>query len=162
MQQQAILQKCEGAPCTTRPGTDEGYYIYIEDEGGIYVETIDEKGVPTLVLDTNKWLMMMDLIMEEDMDKYFTQPAKPEDENDMETISSTSTVDYDREQVETSLANIAEAFHTISREYEHLCAIVSHMMKVQEVNVISLLPIIPFLGKNEKVKAETKSKSGTT
>ena len=27
-------------------------HIYIEDEGGIYLETIDERGVPMLVLDT--------------------------------------------------------------------------------------------------------------
>ena len=122
------------------------------------MDTIDEKGVPTLVLDTetDKWLMM-DLITEEDTDKYFTQPGKPEDGNDTETISSTSTADYDREEVKTSLANIAEAFHTIGSEYECLCAIVSHMMKVQAVNVISRLPIVPFLGKSEKVKAETKS-----
>ena len=46
-----ILQKCEKTPCTTRPGTEKGYYVYIEDEGSVYLETIDEKGVPTLALD---------------------------------------------------------------------------------------------------------------
>ena len=81
------------------------------------METIDEKGVPTLVLDTetDKWLMM-GVMMEEDTDKYFTQPSKLEDGNHTETISSTSTADYDREEVETSLANIAEAFHTIGSD----------------------------------------------
>ena len=158
VQRQAILRKCEGAPCTMRPGTDKGYYLYIEDEGGVYVETVDDKGVPTL--ETDKWLMM-DLITEKDTDKYFTQPGKQEDGNDTETISSTSTADYDREEVETSFANIAEVFHTIGSEYEHLCAILSHMTKVQAVNMISWLPIIPFLGKSEKVKAETKPESAT-
>ena len=38
--------------------------------------------------------------------------------NDTETISSTSTADYDREEVETSLATIAEALHMIGNEYE--------------------------------------------
>ena len=52
VQRQAILWKHEKTPCTTRPGMEKGYYVYIEDEGGIYLETIDEKGVPTLVLDT--------------------------------------------------------------------------------------------------------------
>ena len=116
----AILQKLERAPHTTRPGTDKGYYIYIEDEGGVYVETVDEKGVLTLVLDTETdKRLTTDLIMEEDTDKYFTQPSEQEDGNDTETISSTSTADYDREEVEASLANIAEAFHTIGSEYEH-------------------------------------------
>ena len=40
VQQQANLQKREGAPCTMRPGNDKGYYIYIEDEGSVYVETV--------------------------------------------------------------------------------------------------------------------------
>ena len=38
----------------------------------------------------------------------------------METISSTSTADYDQDKVEASLANITEAFHKIGNEYEHL------------------------------------------
>ena len=104
---------------------------------------------------------MTDLITEQDTDKYFTQPGKKEDGNDTETISSTSTADYEREEVETSLANIAEAFHTIGSEYECLCAIVSHMTEVQAVNVISRLPIILFLGKGEKVKAAAKPESAT-
>ena len=126
------------------------------------METVDEEGVSTLVLDmeTDKRLMT-DLITEEDTDKYFTQPGKQEDGNNTETISSTSTTDYDREEVETSLTNIAEAFHTIGNEYECLCAIVPHMTKVQAVNVISQLPIIPVLGKSEKGKAEIKSESAT-
>ena len=85
----------------------------------VSVETVDEKAVLTLVLDTETDKQLtMDLIMEEDTEEYFTQPGEQEDGNDTETISSTSTTDYDREEVETSLANIAEAFHTIGSEYE--------------------------------------------
>ena len=73
VQQQTILQKCEGAPRTMRPGTNKGYYVYIENEGGVYVETVDEKGVPTLVLDTETDKQLTtDLITEEGTDKYFT------------------------------------------------------------------------------------------
>ena len=79
----------------------------------------------------------------------------------METISSTSTTDYDREEVETSFATIAGAFRTKGSEYEGLCAIVPHITKVQAVSVISWLHIILFLGKSEKVKAEMKSESAT-
>ena len=60
-----------------------------------------------------------------------------------------------------SLTTVAEAFHTIGSEYERLCAIVLHMTKVQAASVISRLPVIPFLGKKEKVKAETKPEMGT-
>ena len=73
-----------------------------------------------------------------------------------------STADYDREEVEMSLATVAKAFHTIGNEYELLCVIIPHMTKVQVASVISRLPVIPFLGKKEKVKAETKPEMGTT
>ena len=56
--------------------------------------------------------------MEQDTNKYFTPPDEQEDGNDTETISSMSTADNDREGVETSLATVAEAFHTNGNEYE--------------------------------------------
>ena len=91
-----ILWKCKKTPCTTRPGTEKGYYVYIEDEGSIYLETIDEKGVPTLVLDTKTDRQLpTDHIMEQDTNKYFVPPEEQEDENDTETINSMSTTDYD-------------------------------------------------------------------
>ena len=37
-----------------------------------------------------------------------------------------------------------------------------HVTKVQEANVIGRLPVIPFLGKKEKVKAQTKPEMGIT
>ena len=101
-----------------------------------------------------------DLITEQDTDKYFTQPNEQEDGNDMETISSMSTADYDREEVEMSLATVVEAFHTIDNDYERLCTIVPHVTKVQAASVISRLPVILFLGKKEKVKVETKPEMG--
>ena len=64
--------------------------------------------------------------------------------------------DYDCEEVETSLTTIADVFHKIGNEYEHLCSFVLHMSKTQVTNVICRLPIIPFMGKNMPVKTETK------
>ena len=93
----------------------------------MYLEMIDEKGIPTLVLDTETDRQLptetdrqlpTDLITEQDTNKYFIQPDDQEGGNDTETISSTSTADYDQEEVETSLAIIAEAFHMIGNEYE--------------------------------------------
>ena len=39
--------------------------------------------------------------------------------------------------------------------------IVPHMTKVQAASVISRLPVIPFLGKKEKVKSQMKQEIGT-
>ena len=100
--------------------------------------------------------------MEQNTDKYFAPSEEQEDGNNTETIGSTSTTDYDQEEVEVSLATVAEAFHTIGSIYESLCMIVPHMTKVQAASVISRLPVIPFLNKKEKVKSEMKQEMGTT
>ena len=73
----------------------------------------------------------------------------PEQDNPMvddnaETISSTSTADDDCEEVEVSLTTISEAFHMIAQEYEKLMTTVPHMSKLQAVQVIAKLPILPI------------------
>ena len=73
-------------------------------------------------------------------------------DDDAETISSTSTADYNREEVEGSLTTISEAFHTIAQEYEKLTGTVPHMSKVQAVQVIARLPVLPIL--KQEVKRE--------
>ena len=72
------------------------------------------------------------------------------------TISLTSTVDYDHEEVETSLTTISEAFHTIAQEYEKLTGTVPHMSKIQATQVIARLPVLPIQKqemKGQKAKA---------
>ena len=76
----------------------------------------------------------------------------PAADDDAETISSTSTDDYNREEVEGSLTTISEAFHTIAQEYEKLTGTVPHMSKVQATQVIVRLPVLPIL--KQEVKRE--------
>ena len=77
-------------------------------------------------------------------------------DDDAETISSTSTVDYNLEEVETSLSTISDAFHTIAQEYEKLTDTVPHMSKIQAVQVIARLPVLPILKQEvKKEKAKT-------
>ena len=79
-----------------------------EDDGDTYLETKDEHRETVLVLDTEtNQQLVLDLVTEEDTDKYFVQPNEQEDKDETETISSTSTADYDREEVEKSLQAIA-------------------------------------------------------
>ena len=73
-------------------------------------------------------------------------------DDDAETISSMSTANYNWEEVETSLTNITEAFHTIAQEYKKLTGTVPHMSKVQAAQVIARLPILPAL--KQELKAE--------
>ena len=80
----------------------------------------------------------------------------PTIDDDAETISSTSTVDYNREEVKTSVSTISDAFHTIAQEYEKLTDTVPHMSKIQAVQVIARLPVLPILKQEvKKEKVET-------
>ena len=102
-----------------------------------------------------------DLITEEEVAMY--QVLEQDDQvpdDDAVTISSTSTGNYDREEVETSLTSIAEGFHTIAQEYEKLTCTVPHMSKVQVAQVIARLPILPAL--KQELKAEKTEVVKTT
>ena len=62
-----------------------------------------------LMLDTEmNQQLVLELITEEDIDKYFVQPNEQENKDETKTISSTSTADYNREEVEVSLQAIAD------------------------------------------------------
>ena len=80
----------------------------------------------------------------------------PTIDDDAETISSTSTADYNCEEVETSLSTISDVFHTIAQEYEKLTDTVPHMSKIQATQVIARLPVLPILKQEvKKEKLET-------
>ena len=77
-------------------------------------------------------------------------------DDDAETINSTSTADYNHEEVETSLSTISDAFHTIVQEYKKLTDAVPHMSKIQAAQVIARPPVLPILKQEvKKEKAET-------
>ena len=80
----------------------------------------------------------------------------PTIDDDAETISLTSTADYDREEVETSLTTISKAFHTIAQEYEKLMGTIPHMSKIQATQVVARLPILP-IQKQEMKKEKTEA-----
>ena len=106
--------------------------------------------------------MPTDLITEEEATTYQVpgQDDRTPDDDDAETISSMLTTNYDREEVETSLINIAEAFHTIAQEYEKLTGIIPHMSKVQAAQVVTRLPVLPAF--KQKLKAEEPKTAKTT
>ena len=83
-------------------------------------------------------------------------------DDDAKTISSTSTANYDQEEVESSLTSIAEAFHTIAQEYEKLTSTVPHMSKVQAAQVIARLHILPALKQELKAKKTQVAKTTET
>ena len=137
-----------------RPGTNRGYYLFVEDDVGYLVEQQSRQTIQNT--DTDRHLPT-DLITEAEANTYQVpgQDGLTIDD-DVETISSTSTADYNRKEVETSLSTISDAFHTIAQEYEKLTGTVPHMSKIQAVQVIARLPVLPILKQEvKKEKAET-------
>ena len=97
----------------------------------------------------------MDQITETEAETYqIPEKDQPTMEDDVETISSTSTADYDREEVEASLTDIADTFHIIGQEYKKLVGVVPHMSKTQAASVIARMLILPFV--KQEAKAESK------
>ena len=137
-----------------RPGTNRGYYLFVEDDVGCLIE--QQSGQTIQDTDTDQHLPT-DLITEDEANTYqVPEQDGPTIDDDMETISSTSTVDYNREEVETSLSTISDTFHTIVQEYEKLMDTVPHMSKIQAAQVIARLPVLPILKQEvKKEKAET-------
>ena len=134
--------KQDDIPRTDRPGTSKGYYLFVEDDAGCMDKLVRD-------MDTDQRLPT-DLITEEEAAMYqVLEQDNQMPDDDAETISSMST---DWEEVESSLTNIAEAFHTIAQEYEKLTGTVPHMSKVQAAQVIARLLILPAL--QQELKAE--------
>ena len=137
-----------------RPGTDRGYYLFIEDDAGCLIEQQSRQMIQDT--DTDRHLPT-DLIKEAKASMYqVPEQDDPTIDDNAETISSTSTADYNHEEVQTSLSMISDAFHTIAREYEKLTDTVPHMSKIQAVQVIARLPVLPILKQEvKKEKVET-------
>ena len=146
--------KQDEIPRTEKSGTTKGYYLFIEDDTGCLIEQPDGQTVQDT--DTDQQLPT-NLITEAEASTYqVPEQDDPAINDDAETISSTSTADYNREEVKGSLTTISEAFHTIVQEYEKLTDTVPHMSKVQAAQVIARLPVLPILkqeGKREKAEA---------
>ena len=137
-----------------RPGTDRGYYLFVEDDVGCLIE--QQSGQTIQDTDTDRHLPT-DLITEAEANMYQVpeQDGLTIDDN-VETISSTSTVDYNHGEVKTSLSTISDAFHTIAQEYKRLMDTVPQVSKIQAAQVIDRLPVLPILKQEvKKEKAET-------
>ena len=146
--------KQDEIPQTDKPGTGRGYYLFTEDDAGCMIEQHGGQAIQDT--DTEQHLPA-NLITEVEAATYrVPEQDNPIDDDDAETISSTSMADYDREEVEVSLTTISEAFHMIAQEYEKLMTTVPHMSKVQAAQVIAKLPILPIQKQEMKTeKAET-------
>ena len=150
------LIKQDEIPRTDRPGTSKGYYLFVEDDAGCMFE--QQSG--QVIRDTGtEQHLPTDLITEEEVATYQVPGQDKTIGDDAETISLTSTADYDREEVETSLTTISKAFHTIAQEHEKLTRTIPHMSKIQAVQVIVRVPILPVQKQEMKMEKTEATKT---
>ena len=79
--------------------------------------------------------------------------ADQETEERDETISSTSTQDFDREKVEREFINLTSHYQQIGESFKKLVEEVPHMKKWQLATNLAKMPILPMIKIEEKVSS---------
>ena len=95
-------------------------------------------------------VLVPDVISEQMAKEYIKEEGLDDDEpSDAESISSTSTADFDREEAEELLDKISSCQTALSQHYNWLNQIVPHMTNAQLANYMGKVHIMPL------VKAES-------
>ena len=101
--------------------------------------------------------IVTDMLTEEIAKEYLVQDP----DEDAETISSTSTADYDRDEAEELINQIASCHATLAQKYEDINKVVPHMTKTQLALYLGKVPVIPLVkpeaGHVTKVYSEEKA-----
>ena len=79
--------------------------------------------------------------------------AEQETEDKDETISSTSTQNFDREKVEREFINLTSHYQQIRESFKKLVEEVPHMKKWQLATNLAKMPILPMIKIEEKVSS---------
>ena len=79
--------------------------------------------------------------------------AEQETEDKDETISSTSTQDFDRERVEREFINLTSHYQQIRESFKKLVEEVPHTKKQQLATNFAKMPILPIIKIEEKVSS---------
>ena len=127
-----------------------------ETEKGESTETpVTEKArdaAETAGKDQEERILVTDVISQQMADDYTKEEElEEEDSSDAETISSTSTSDFDREEVEEVLNQLSTCQSALSTHYNKLNELVPHMTNTQVANYLGKAHILPL------VKAESGS-----
>ena len=91
-------------------------------------------------------VLIPDVISEQMAEEYIKEEGLDDNEpSDAETISSTSTADFDREEAKDLLDKISSCQMALSQHYNQLNQIVPHMMNAQLANYMGKIHIMPLM-----------------
>ena len=102
---------------------------------------------------TDERILVPDIISQGMADEY-SKEEKLEEDSDAETISSTSTADYDREEAEDLLDKISSCHMALATHYNKMNEIVPHMTKTQLAQYLGKVHIMNIV-KTEGIVSKT-------
>ena len=129
-------------------------------------ETVQTKDQPsTSVSTTNDRVLVPDVISQAMADDYMKEEELEEEDSDAETISSTSTTDYDREEAEDLLDKISSCHTALATLYNKMNEVIPHMTKMQMaqylgkvhiLNIVKMEGTVSKMYSSEPATSETK------
>ena len=91
-------------------------------------------------------MLVPDVILQGMADDYTKEEGLDTDEeSDAETISSTSTADFDRDEAEDLLDKVSSCQTALSQHYNKLNQIVPHMTNAQMAQYLGKIHIMPLM-----------------
>ena len=109
------------------------------------------------------WVLIPDIISEQMAEEYIKEEGLDDNEpSDAETISSTSTADFDREEAKDLLDKISSCQTVLSQHYNQLNQIVPHMTNAQLANYMGKIHIMPLVKAESGPVTKTYTEETTT
>ena len=117
--------------------------------------TVETKDQPsTSISTTDDRVLVPDVISQTMADDYMREEELEEEHSDAETISSTSTADYDREEAQDLLDKISSCHTALATHYNKMNEIVPHMTKTQLAQYLGKVHIMNIV-KMEGIVSKT-------
>ena len=116
--------------------------------------TKDQPSTSASATDTR--VLVPDVISQAMADDYMKEEKPEEEDSDAETISSTSTADYDREQVEDLLDKISSCHTALATHYNKMNEVIPHLTKTQLAQYLGKVHILNIV-KTEGTVSKTYS-----
>ena len=154
-----LEDKIETVIRLTRPKKDSGK----KDESTETPATEETQEIAeTKEKETDKRVLVPDVISQELADDYTKEEGLDTDkDSDAETISSTSTADYDREEAEDLLDKISSCHTALATHYNKMNEVIPHMTKMQMAQYLGKVHILNIV-KMEGTVSKTYSSEPAT
>ena len=101
--------------------------------------------MPTASTSKQENIVVTDIISQNIAKDYVVERDEGENSDETMSISSTSTADYDRDEVEDLVKKIASCHTALTQHYADINKVVPHMLKMQLATYLGKIPIVPLV-----------------